>query len=76
MSEHSKGGPDLLAGRGLSPGGAGASGIMPEMGLVRARVFAIARALARHAAREDAAEEERTAREQSRRSLSVDIAEL
>ena len=76
MSEPTKGTPDLLAGRGFSLVGRGVSGGMAEMGQVRARIFAIARALARHAAREDAVEEERAAREQNRRSSSVDVAEL
>ena len=74
MSELSKNAPRLPSGDGRSL--AGVSGLIVESALVRARLFAIARALARVAAREDAAEEERAAREQSRRSASVDVAEL
>jgi hypothetical protein len=74
MSEHLENAPRLPSGDGRPL--AGASGLMVESALVRARLFAIACALARAAAREDAAEEERAVREQSRRSASVDVAEL
>jgi hypothetical protein len=74
MSEHLENAPRLPSGEDGSL--AGVSGLMAESALVRARLFAIACALARVAAREDAAEEERAAREQNRRSASVDVAEL
>jgi hypothetical protein len=76
MSEQSKGTPNLPAGVALSLEGAVASGMMAEAALVHAGLFSIARALAWAAAREDAAEEERVARERNRHALSVDVREL
>ncbi len=76
MSEHPHSQPGLHHPDAVSLKGVSCSNVIADAGFVRAGLLAIARALARLAAREDAAEEERTEKEKRRQAASVDAPEV